>query len=287
MKKILLEINNRTIQIHDSGEGNKGTILGIHGLTGNSLQLSFYEQYYNKDFRFITMDLYGRGNSKANGDFNDIFQHAKDVQAIIEKLDLENIILMGYSMGGFIASIVASESNKVKSLILLDGAATMSEYQRPIVEPSLGRLSKHFNSAEEYIDEVAEGYKTFGIDKSNEIEQVLAYEIEDKGEYWENKASEIIVRQDWESFWEFSPKEVGPKITQPVLLVQASGEIGSNPPLFLPEHYEETISFYPDIEVVVSDSNHYTMVFQKREDIIRYINQFLEKINTKGGKNDE
>lgn len=286
MKKFLLDVNGRSIQVHDTGKSKKGTILGIHGLTGNAMQLRYYQEYYSNDYRFITMDLYGRGNSKVDKNSSDIFQHSKDIQAIIEKLSLEEVILMGYSMGGFIASLVASQSNKVKALILLDGAATMTEYQRPIVEPSLGRLSKHFKSDEEYIKEVGNGYKIFGIEKSNELEEILSYEIQNHGKYWENKASEIVVRKDWESFWEFDAKEIGPKITQPVLLVQASGDIGSNPPLFLPEHYEDTITSYEHIEIVVSDSNHYTMVFQKREDINQYINDFFKKLDIKGEENE-
>lgn len=278
MEKYMLEINGRTIQVLDNGKKDKDVIVGIHGLTGNSLQLGYYADRFGEDYRFITLDLYGRANSKAKGFGSDIFQHAQGVHGLIEQLELDNVILMGYSMGGFIASLVASESDKVKAVVLLDGAATMTEHQRPIVEPSLGRLSKHFVSDQEYIDQVATGYANFGIERTERLEEALAYEIEDHGEYWENKGSEIIVRSDWESFWEFEPSKVGPKITQPVLLVQASGGIGTHPALFLPEHYEETIASYPNIEVVESDANHYTMVFQNREDINQYVADFLAKL---------
>lgn len=278
MKKYLVDVNNRSIQIHDTGTANKGTIVGIHGLTGNAMQLSYYAQEFGADYRFITMDLYGRANSKATGNDSHIFKHVKDVQAIIDELKLEDVILMGYSMGAFIASLVASKSDKVKAVVLLDGAATMSEHQRPIVEPSLGRLSKHFTSDKQYIEEVATGYENLGIVRGPHIESVLAYEIENHGDYWENKASELVVRNDWESFWEFNPLEVGPQISQPTLLVQASGGIGANPPLFLPEHYEDTIKAYPNIEVAYSDSNHYTMVFETRAEINQAVREFFSKL---------
>lgn len=278
MEKDVLELNGRSLQIHDAGEAEKGVIVGIHGLTGNAMQLDYYRKQFSPDYRFITMDLYGRGNSKAGYPENDIFKHAEDILSLIETLELKDVILMGYSMGGFIAAIVASQTDRVKAVVLLDGAATMSEHQRPIVEPSLGRLSKHFDSKEQYITEVSDGYENLGIEKSKELEEVLAYEIEDHGDYWENKASEVVVRTDWESFWEFNVAEIGPNISQPVLLVQASGGIGKNPPLFLPEHYEDTIQHISNIEVVTSDSNHYTMVFENRDDINQYVSDFLNKL---------
>lgn len=59
-------------------------------------------------------------------------------------------------------------------------------------------------------------------------------------------------------------------------MVQDSGGIGNNPPLFLLEHFEETISLIDDIKVIVSDTNHYTMGFVRREDINQYISPFFE-----------
>lgn len=276
MEKYTLNLNDRDIQLFDNKVDSQTTIIGIHGLTGNGMQLSYYADKFGDDNRFITMDLYGRANSKADGEDNNIQKHVEDIKALISTLELENVTLMGYSMGAFIAATVASTVDAVKSVVLLDGAATMSEHQRPIVEPGLGRLSKHFDSKEQYVNQVATGYESFGIETTDRLKSILSYEIEEKEGYWENKATENLVRNDWESFWAFDPKEVGPKISQPVLLVQASGEIGTNPPLFLPEHYEDTIEFIKDIQVVVSDANHYTMVFENRDDINNYISEFLK-----------
>ena len=61
---------------------------------------------------------------------------------------------MGYSMGAFIMANVASKRDDVKGLILLDGAATCTDHQGKIVEPSLGRISKHYETAEAYIEEI-------------------------------------------------------------------------------------------------------------------------------------
>lgn len=275
LKTYQVDIKGRKLQASDYPGGKKGTIIGIHGLTGNRMQLRYYAEKFSQGYRFITMDLRGRGNSTPAEEESSIFHHVEDVIALIKELNIENPILMGYSMGGFIAAIVATKLTDVKKVILLDGAATMSEHQRPIVEPSLGRLSKHFGSQEEYVQQVTESYKTLGVTPSLKLNEVLQYEIEDKGTYWENKASEISVRQDWESFWDFNLTELGPLINVPVLLIQCAGGIGNHPPLFLPEHYEDTVENINDLQVVVSESNHYTMVFENQEDINAVIESFL------------
>lgn len=272
-----MKLNGRDIQIHDTTVEGERTIVGIHGLSGNAMQLDYYVAEFGQEYRFITMDVYGRGNSKASGNDSNLLSHAEDIKALIAALELEKVILIGYSMGAYISMMVASQCPEIQALVLLDGAANMSDHQRPIIEPGLERLSKKFATQEQYITEVANGYQKFGIETTDRLKSYLAYEIEKRKGHWENKASEPIVRKDWESFWDFDVSEVGPLIDQPVLLVQASGSIGNNPPLFLPEHFEETISSIHALEVVVSDANHYTMGFEKREDVNRYISEFFEK----------
>lgn len=278
MEKYKIELNGREIQIHDTAVESKRTIVGIHGLSGNAMQLDYFIDAFGQDTRFITMDIYGRANSKTDEKDSKLSDHAEDIKALIAKLELEAVILMGYSMGAYISALVASQTLKVQAVILLDGAATMSEHQRPIIEPGLDRLSKKYPSKEQYIAEVAEGYQHFDIATTKRLKSYLAYEIEEKEGYWENKASEAVVRKDWESFWDFDAKAVGSRIKQPVLLVQASGEIGDQPPLFLPEHYQTTIAAIETIEVVVSEANHYTMGFEKRPDINQFIKDFLKHL---------
>lgn len=278
MEKELVEVNGRKMKVFDQPGGNKGTILGIHGLSGNMYSLEFYRQEFSNDYRFITIDLYGRGDTKDNGTSNDLFQHAEDILALMKKLNLEDVILFGYSMGGFISSIVASKTDKIKGVVLLDGFATMSEHQRPIIEPSIGHLSDPYDSEEQYISEKVAGYANFDIPDSPELRTLLAYEINEYENHWEHKASEKIVRNDWEAFWDVDILEVGQKISQPVLLVIALGDIGDTPPLFLPEHYEETQEAIRNLTVVTSDCNHYTMGFERRDDINKDIAMFLDQI---------
>lgn len=268
-------IGDKEIQVADY-PGEKGPIIAIHGLTGNKFQLQFFAEHLSPRYRVITMDLRGRGNSPSAEEASSIFNHAADIKLLAEKLEIEKPIMLGYSMGGFIAALAASEM-EVQAVILLDGAATMSEHQKPIVEPSFSRLGIPFDSEEAYIDQITANYANLNIPPTKQLRDLLAYEVKEVNGKWFNKAVPQVIKDDWATFWKFDADRVLAQVAAPVLLVQASGKIGNNPPLFLPEHYAETIRSAGNIQVVTSDASHYTMVFEERQDINRWIDDFLDK----------
>ena len=255
----------------------KGTIIAIHGLTGTHKNMHYYAEKFKESYRFISVDLRGRGNSAETDNEPSIFKHAEDVLGLIRELKIDNPILLGYSMGAFIAAIVANKLRSTKAVIFLDGAAKASDHQRSIVQPSLGRLSREFTSKKHYVDEIQKIYTNLGIDWNDVLQNTVEYEVGPVGDHWENKSTESRIVADFESFFTFDPQDICSKIDCPVLLVYAEANIGSMPPLFYLTDYEQTRQSTKTIETVISDCNHYTMVFENREDINGYIEDFLNK----------
>lgn len=277
MELYKVNVNGNEIQVADY-PGEKGPILAIHGLTGTHKNMHYYAEKLKGDYRFIAVDLRGRGNSAKTDPDTSIFKHAEDIIGLIQELKLENPILLGYSMGGFISAIVASRLKSVKALILLDGAAKTSEHQRGIIQPSLGRISRHFDSKEHYAEEIKKIYANLGIEWTDVLQDTAEYEVGPAGSHWENKADESRIVADFESFYTFDPAAIGNDIDCPTLLVYAEGNIGSMPPLFYLDDYKETQASIKQIKTVVSDCNHYTMVFEQRDDIQKALDAFLEKL---------
>lgn len=274
-----VNVNGNDIQVADY-PGEKGPIIAIHGLTGTHKQMHYYAEKLKGEYRFISVDLRGRGNSAQTDPETSIFKHADDILGLIRELKIENPILLGYSMGGFISAIVASKLKSVQALILLDGAAKASEHQRGIVQPSLGRISREFTSKAHYAEETKKIYTNLGVKWNDVLQETVEYEVGDAGDHWENKSTESRIVADFNSFFTFSPKEIFPQIECPALLVYAEGTIGSMGPLFLLTDYDETKESANNLETVVSDCNHYTMVFEERTEINGYIENFLNKLNT-------
>ncbi|MDN7242349.1 alpha/beta hydrolase [Planococcus sp. N028] len=272
-----VNVNGKEIQVADY-PGEKGPILAIHGLTGTHKNMHYYAEKLKGEYRFIAVDLRGRGNSDETDEETSIFKHAEDILGLLAEMKIDNPILLGYSMGAFISAIVASRLKSVKALILLDGAAKTSEHQRGIIQPSLGRISRHFDSKEHYAEEIKKIYANLGIEWTDVLQDTVEYEVGPAGTHWENKADESRIVADFNSFYTFDPSEIGKDTDCPTLLVYAEGNIGSMPPLFYLDDYKETQASIKDIKTVVSDCNHYTMVFEQRDDIQQEIDAFLEKI---------
>ena len=81
-------------------QGKGKTILLVHGwqCSGKFWQKNVPE--LAKNFRVITVDLRGHGNSSKILSGHTIHQYATDIRTLIETLQLRNVTLAGWSLGG-------------------------------------------------------------------------------------------------------------------------------------------------------------------------------------------
>ena len=113
------------IYLEESGQGDR-VVLFIPGWTMStqvfSAQLSHFEN--SGDYRFITYDPRGHGLSTntAGGHFYE--QHGRDLHLLIEALNLDEIVLSGWSFGVLdaLAYVAQFGAGKLAGLIMLDGA---------------------------------------------------------------------------------------------------------------------------------------------------------------------
>ncbi|MBC2839862.1 alpha/beta fold hydrolase [Robiginitalea sp. SC105] len=77
--------------------------------------------YFSEKYKVITLDLPGFGQSGKNREQWTMENYGLDVITLIKKLDLENVVLIGHSMGGVVALSAASrEMSTIKGLVLVD-----------------------------------------------------------------------------------------------------------------------------------------------------------------------
>ncbi|KPB04571.1 alpha/beta fold hydrolase [Bacillus sp. CHD6a] len=99
MPKIEVE-SGVELYFDDQGEGTP--VLFIHGVWMS--RKFFHKQlpYFGQKHRAITIDLRGHGDSAQVTEGHTISTYAKDLQAFITKLDLKDVVLVGWSMGAFV-----------------------------------------------------------------------------------------------------------------------------------------------------------------------------------------
>ena len=96
------------------------TLLFVHGWCINQGYWSYQSDGFCSDYKIVTMDLPGFGNSGKDRNNWTIEQFGKDVSEVIEQLDLKQVVLIGHSMGGDIILETALNNDKVIALIGVD-----------------------------------------------------------------------------------------------------------------------------------------------------------------------
>jgi non-heme chloroperoxidase len=122
----LLEVAPQVKIFYEStGEGQ--VLVFIPGWTMTSGIWKEQVTNFSKTYRVITIDPRSHGNSSKTVAGNSLQQHAKDLRKLIEELNLNNVTLIGWSMG--VATILEYvnlyDNDRLKALILVDGSPCM------------------------------------------------------------------------------------------------------------------------------------------------------------------
>jgi 3-oxoadipate enol-lactonase len=117
-------INGIEIHYRETGEGLP--IVFVHGYTGNSRNWALSVPALRAEFRTISVDLRGHGLSgrpESEGEYA-LETMARDVDALLKAIDIEECVLVGHSMGGMVSQLLVLEHPElVRALVLVDTAA--------------------------------------------------------------------------------------------------------------------------------------------------------------------
>ncbi|WP_343615329.1 alpha/beta hydrolase [Flavobacterium sp.] len=115
MKNILYK--NTKISFTDSGEGT--AVVLLHGFLENKKMWTDYASFFSQKHRVITIDLLGHGETDSLGYVHEMEDNANVVNAVLESLKIEKAIILGHSMGGYVALAFAElYPEKVEKLVL-------------------------------------------------------------------------------------------------------------------------------------------------------------------------
>ena len=89
-------------------ETNGAPIVFVHGVLMNQSVWHIQVPEFARRHRVITLDMAGFGQSAGTG-FEDFSDHARQIDALLVHLDLEQVTLVGWSMGGAVAQVMAHE----------------------------------------------------------------------------------------------------------------------------------------------------------------------------------
>ena len=122
-EKKYVQLKKEKLAYIEVGSGDT-TIVLIHGNFTSSFSLYPFFERCPKNARMIAFDLRGFGDSSYNNTFNTIDELAEDVMEACLFLNLKNIHLVGWSLGGAVCLKIAAEFGYfVESMSLIQSAS--------------------------------------------------------------------------------------------------------------------------------------------------------------------
>lgn len=114
-----IEANGTRIHVTQRGSGNLALVF-LHYYGGSSRTWDKVAQQLCDQYRIVATDHRGWGDSDAPADGYRIADLADDAQAVIDALALERYVLVGHSMGGKVAQLIASRRpSGLRGLVLV------------------------------------------------------------------------------------------------------------------------------------------------------------------------
>jgi lipase len=255
-------------------------ILCLHGITAQHRAFNAAARYLASSRSLVGVDLRGRGDSEKPESGYGLEAHARDVVRVLDHLGLQDAVIAGHSMGGFVAlKIALSYPERVRALVLLDSGwprvevspEEMSEEQKQEaaaieegLERAFRRLDMTFESPEDYLNFWFPDRNLTMEDLPPDLADYYLYDLEKVEGGYRPKASRAAAEEDSSSVSSEAPTlEELRGVGCPVALVRASeGFFPGADPLVSDDITDELAKVF-DLRSVtlVEGANHYTMLW--------------------------
>jgi sigma-B regulation protein RsbQ len=151
----IIKRDNAVINYQVSGTGEI-TLLFVHGSYNDQTYWKSEVGFFHRDYTVVTLDLPGHGQSGDERKDWSIEGFAEDVIAVIKELDLQNVILVGHSMGASVNLMAATSYQKpIIGFIAIDyfknaGTPLPAEFQQQVEEIKRKLKTDFRNTNEQY-----------------------------------------------------------------------------------------------------------------------------------------
>ncbi|MDZ8172265.1 alpha/beta hydrolase [Microbacterium xanthum] len=249
------------------------TVLAVHGVTSSHLAWAWVAPRL-ADIRVIAPDLRGRGRSNAIAGPAGLAVHADDMALLLDAVGVEQVTVVGHSMGGFVSVVFAHRHpDRVSRLLLVDGGLPLSipagmdpdQMMAAVLGPTAARLSMRFDDEGAYLRFWRE-HPAFAGAWEPRLDDYFAYDLvpaEDAPGRFRSATSYAVTRDDTTDMTHGSALvDALAALRHPATLVTVPrGLRNEEPGLYPPSHLDAVLAAHPSLEHRRIDGlNHYTIV---------------------------
>ncbi|EQB34401.1 alpha/beta hydrolase [Sulfurimonas hongkongensis] len=162
------------ISVKTSGKVGKQAIVFIHGFPFDHTLWDDVVSEFKDEYYCVSYDIRGLGKSEIGDAQFTMESYTQDLENIVFELKLDNPILCGFSMGGYVA-LRANERESYKALILAN-TATNSDNDKAKLKRAAGIAKIDAKGVESFIDDFflaafSEGFIKKSPQKIEEIKE--------------------------------------------------------------------------------------------------------------------
>ncbi len=248
------------------------TVVAVHGITANHRTFAPLADALPRH-RLLAPDLRGRGASAPLPGPWGIDRHAEDVARLISASADEPVVLLGHSMGGFVATaLVRRFPHLVSGLMLVDGglpfplprAIEVDQAIAVTLGPAMQRLQQTFPSREAY-RQFWQAHPALRAAWSDAVADYVDYDlVGSPPELRSSVSSQAVLQDARDQFDDPETADVLGGFSRPARLLVVSRGLLDQPPGLYPE--QDLIRWrnrLPSMIIeVVPELNHYTIILQ-------------------------
>lgn len=265
-----IAVDGGALEVGTWGPAGAAPVLAIHGITASHLAWQWLAAEL-PDRRVIAPDLRGRGRSRDLPAPFGLRQHAADLAAIIDRLGIAHLPVVGHSMGAFVAVLLAARRpDLVDELILVDGGiplarpAGVSDADLPaaVLGPAAERLRRTFPDIEAY-RAFWRAHPAFTGAWSPALQEYVDGDlVDDDGMRRPSARVEAVSVDALELYGPGWYLDALRALRMPATVLRAPrGLLDEQVPLYASGVLESSASLVPQLHVIeVDDVNHYTIV---------------------------
>jgi lipase len=277
IRDVTVPVAGGDLTVAEYGDPDGPPVLAIHGITASSRSWLALARLL-PGVRLIAPDLRGRGRSNAFTEDFGLARQRDDMQAVLDVLQLDRVVVAGHSMGGFVAMLLAAaEPARVGEVVLVDGGlplavppgvdlnALLRLSPAALLGPAWERLTRVFPSPDAY-QAFWQAHPAFAGAWNDDIAAYAAYDLEPVDTGFRPSANPAAVAENQTEL--FGPewyRRALRRVRQPTTVLRAPRGLQDEPPgLYAPGALQACTKDVPQLEVVeVPDVNHYTIVMTR------------------------
>ena len=264
------EVNGVKLHYLDYGTAGNRSMLCLHGGAAHAHWFDYVAPGFKSSHHVYAMDSRGHGDSAwADPKTYAWKTFAEDVNALVEKLDLRDYVLVGHSMGGMVSLVhAAMHPERIGALVVVDSVMLMPMERVNKMRAFGEKPSRGYATQEELVAR----YRLEGGEKQIAAPDVLrrmaTYSSKQGADgRWQHKADRGV----YANFKQIDGMPLWEKVKVPTLVIRG----GAHSPRFTPEVMAEIRTKAPQVQVAEVQASDHHVTLDNPQGFIDVVQKFL------------